>query len=153
MISAMIYKGLSGFELSHKGSLPFLHRLPLLPIHFSSFSSILLSLTVFFSVLTDFLCDAIYRFAKNRFLQFAFPEDDNIPPLGFQLSPHLLVTFLISCYFRHPEIRVGLGHSVILATLMAVPEAAVDKDDRAEFWEDDVRTPWQLLDVYSISKP
>ena len=139
MIATKIDLVQSGFEFRHKGSLPFLYRLPLLSIRFSSFSSILLSLTVIFSVLADFLCDAINRFAKNRFLQFAFPDDDDRPTFRFQLTPNLLVSLLISCYFRHPEISIGLGDSVILATLVAMPETAVDKDDRPVFGEDDVR--------------
>lgn len=143
MIATKIDIVQSGFELCHKGSLPFFHSLSLLPIGFPGLPSILQSLPESLSILADFLGDAINRFVQNRFLQLALPDDDDRPPLGFQLSPHLLVTFLISCYFRNPEIRVGLGHSVILATLMAVPEAAVDKDDGAVFGENDVGRSWK----------
>ena len=44
MIATKIDIVQSGFELCHKGSLPFLHRLPLLPIRFSGLPSILQSL-------------------------------------------------------------------------------------------------------------
>ena len=152
MIATKIDLVQSGFEFRHKGSLPFLYRLPLLSIRFSSFSSILLSLTVIFSVLADFLCDAINRFAKNRFLQFAFPDDDDRPTFRFQLTPNLLVSLLISCYFRHPEISISLGNSVVLAPLMSVPETPVDKDDRAVFGEDDVRGTRKVSIIHPIPK-
>lgn len=139
MIATKIDIVQSGFELRNEGGLSFLLGLPFLSIGFSGLPSILQSLPESLSILADFLGDAINRFVQNRFLQLALPDDDDRPPLGFQLSPHLLVTFLISCYFRNPEIRVGLGHSVILATLMAVPKTTVDKDDRAESGKDDVR--------------
>ena len=139
MIATKIDIVQSGFELCHKGSLPFLHRLPLLPIRFSGLPSILQSLPESLSILADFLCDAINRFVQNRFLQLALPDDDDRPAFRFQLTPHLLVSLLISCYFRHPEISIGLGDSVILAALVAVPETTMHKNHGAVFRENDVR--------------
>lgn len=139
MISWMIYRVLSGFELSHKGSLPFFYRLPLLPIGFSGLPSILQILTESLSILADFLCDAIDRFVKNRFLQFAFPGDEEGPTFRFLLTPNILVSLLISCFFRHPEISISLWNSVVLTPLVSAPETPVDRDDSAVFGEYDVR--------------
>lgn len=138
MISRMIYRVPSGFELSHKGSLPFFYRLPLLPIGFSGLPSILQILTESLSILADFLCDAIDRFVKNRFLQFAFPDDDNRPTFRFQLTPHLLVAFLISCYFQYPKISVGFGDCVVFAPFVSMPETTVDEDSGAVLGENDI---------------
>ena len=138
MIATKIDIVQSGFELCHKGSLPFFHRLPLLPIRFSGLPSILQSLPESLSILADFLCDAINRFVQNRFLQLAFPDDDDRPAFRFQLTPHLLVAFLISCYFRHPEISVCLGDSVILATLVTMPKTTMYKYNGAVFWKNNI---------------
>lgn len=82
----------------------------------------------------------------------ALPYNDDRPAFRFQLTPHLLVSFLISRYFRHPEIRVGLGDSVILATLVAVPEAPVDKDDGAVFGENDVGRSWKASIIHFVAE-
>ena len=85
-------------------------------------------------------------------LQFTFPDDDDSPTLSFQLAPDFLVAFLVAGNLGGPELRVSLGDSVILAVLVAVPEAAVDEDDGAMLGEDDVRGTGETLIVRPVAE-
>ena len=152
MFPTLIAQAISGFELCYKGGFPFLLGLPFLSIDFSALPSIFFGLAISLSILTDFRCDAIYRVVKDRFLQLALPDNDDIPPLGFQLSPNILVSFLIPCHFSHPKLRIGLGDSEILAPLVSVPETTVDEDDSAVLWEDDVGRTRQVSIIHLISE-
>lgn len=46
-----------------------------------------------------------------------------------QLDAFFDVALFVAFYFLFPEWGVALGHYKVLATLVAVPEAAVDEDD------------------------
>ena len=63
----------------------------------------------------------------------ALPDDYDVPALGLQLAPHLLIPLLVAGDLGRPEVCVGLGCCGVLAVLVAVPEAAVDEDDGAVF--------------------
>lgn len=78
---------------------------------------------------------------NDLFLQFALPNNDDSPSFRLQRSPYFLVSLLIPCYFRHPEIGVGLGNSEIFAPLVSMPKTTVDEDDRAVFWKNNVGLP------------
>ena len=134
MIATKIDIVQSGFELCHKGSLPFLHGPPLLPIDFSGLPSILHSSTENLSVLVDFRRDAFNCFVKNRLFQLALPDNDDIPPLGFQLSPHLLVAHLITVNFRHPILRVRFWNMTGSTPLVSMPKTPMHKYDCMIFW-------------------
>ena len=82
------------------------------------------------SIADDFRLYPLYSFVKASILKLAFPDNDDGPSLRLQLAPGLLVPFLIPGYLRCPEVGVGLGHRVELAAFVAVPEAAVNEDDR-----------------------
>ena len=152
MISTMRFRGHSGFELRHKGSLPFLHGLPFLSIGLTALPSIFLGLAVSHSILADFRCDAIGCFVQNRLFQLAFPDNDDKPPLGLQLTPHFLVSFLVTCHFRHPKLRISLGDSVMLTSLVSMPETTMDKDNSAVLGEDNVWGSRKLFNVYAVTK-
>ena len=78
-------------------------------------------------------------FFQNHFLKLALPDNDNIPSFGFQLTPDLLVTFLISGDLGRPESNVGLGHRIKLAPIVTVPKASVDKDNCMVLGKDNIR--------------
>ena len=89
---------------------------------------------------------------KASLLQFALPDNENIPSLGFQLAPGVLVALLVACYLGGPKACIGLGDRVIFAILVAVPETAVDEDDRAVLGEDDVRRAWEAAVVDAVAE-
>lgn len=65
--------------------------------------------------------------------ELAFPYCYAMPShLGKRLL-FLLVSLYVAFYFSLPECSVGLWQAEILAPLVAVPETAVDEDDRAVF--------------------
>ena len=100
----------------------------------------------------DFRGYAVRGVFKPRLFQFTLPDDDDIPALGFQLAPDLLVSLLVSSHLSRPKLSIGLGDSVVLAVLVAVPKAAVDEDDSAVLGKDDIRSSWQPFIVNSIPK-
>ena len=63
-----------------------------------------------------------------------------------------MVTFLIPCNLGGPEISVGLWNSVILAALVAMPEAAVDEDYGVVLGENNVGFTWQALVIHPVAK-
>ncbi len=152
MFSTLIDMALSGFELCYEGGFPFLLGLPFLSIDLTALPSVFLGLTVSLSILADFRCDAIGRSVQNRLFQLALPDNDDIPPLGFQLSPNILVTFLILCDFRHPEIHIGLGDGIVFTPFMAVPETTVDEDDCTVLWENDIGGTRQAFIIHPIAE-
>ena len=62
------------------------------------------------------------------------------------------VAFLILADLVGPEFNVGRWGSVVLATLVSVPEAAVYEYDGAVFRQDDIRSTGESLDIDTISK-
>lgn len=62
------------------------------------------------SVTEDFSLNVGNGFVQNGFLQLTFPDDDEGPALGFQLTPYFLVAFLIAGNLGRPEFCVGLGN-------------------------------------------
>ena len=65
----------------------------------------------------------------------------------------LLVPLPVPCDLRRPEFSVRLGNRVELAVPVAMPEAAMDKDDRAVLGEDDVRFAGQPLIIHPVPEP
>lgn len=61
-------------------------------------------------------------------LQLAFPDGDAMPAHLGQLLLLTLVTGLVALNLLRPEVDIGLRHAEIAASLMTMPEAAIDKD-------------------------
>lgn len=152
MFSTSIDMALSGFEFRQKGGLLFLLGLPFLPIDFSALSSIILGFAVSLSILAYFRRDAIYRIVQNCFFQLALPDNDDVPTLGPQLTPHLLVSLLVAGYLRYPEIHIGLGDGIVFTPFMAVPETTVDEDDCTVLWENDIGGTRQAFIIHPIAE-
>ena len=84
--------------------------------------------------------------------QLAFPNSDAVPA---KLSQQFLVsqvTLFVSCDFCRPEVSVGLWHLKRLATIVTMPEAAIDKDAGAVFPHHEVGMPWQSFVKQAVSK-
>ena len=90
-------------------------------------------------------------FRQQGFLELTFPNYHHTPPLCLQLPPYILVPLLIPLHLRHPEFSVGFGDSVILATLMSMPETAMNKDDCFVFWKNNVGRTRKTLIIYPVS--
>ncbi len=87
-----------------------------------------------------------------RLLQLALPDDDYAPAFSLQLSPDLLIPFLVPCDLGHPELGIGLGDCIILTVLVAMPKTAVHEDNRPELWQYDIRAARKALVVYLVAK-
>lgn len=105
-----------------------------------------------FSVLKDFRRYMVDGFFKGKFLEFAFPDDNNRTTFCFKPTPDFLVPFLVTSDFGRPEVGVGLGDCVELAGFVAVPEAAVDEDYCPVFWKDDIGGAWETFVVHSVAE-
>ncbi len=81
-------------------------------------------------------------FFKVRLFQLTFPYNDDAPTFCLQLSPDFLIPLLVPRDLCHPEFFVGLGDRIILTVFMAMPKAAMHKDDGAVFWKYNVRRTW-----------
>lgn len=83
----------------------------------------------------------------------AFPDAEHAPALRTQFGFVAGVASRVALNLRPPEVDVGFGEPIVLATLMAVPEAAVDKDDGLVFRQHYVRTAWQFADLDAETQP
>ena len=104
------------------------------------------------SIADDFSLNACKSILELGFFKLALPEYDNEPAFGFKLPPRLLITFFVAGDFSGPIISISLWNAIITATVMAMPEAPVDEDDRAVFGQDYIRRAWQVMDISSVSE-
>ena len=66
------------------------------------------------------------------------------PQLGeFQLV--CLVSVFVFLYLAFPEIRIGLGHSELLATFVPMPETAIYENTCAVLPHDEIGMSWQSM--------
>lgn len=139
-------------KLLSKGGFPLFCLPALFLIEGAGFLSVFLSGAKDLTVFPDGRCRCRDGFLKAALFQFAFPDDDDAPTLCLQLAPGVLVTLPVAGYLGGPEVGVGPGDRVILAVLVAVPEAAVDEDDGAVLGEDDVRRAWKAAVVDAVAE-
>lgn len=101
----------------------------------------------------DFSGHAVHRVFEAVFLQLALPDDDDIPALRLQLAPDFLVSLLVPSHLGRPELSVGLGDSVVIAALVAMPEASVYKDNRPVLWQRDIWFSRQISFIDPVAEP
>ena len=85
-------------------------------------------------------------------LQLALPDSDAVPSELGQLFLVALVALFVACDFSTPERRVGFRHFKILASVMPMPETAIDEDAGAVFPHHQVGMPWQPVMKQPIPK-
>jgi hypothetical protein len=68
-----------------------------------------------------------------------------------QLDAFFDVALFVAFYFLFPEWGVALGHYKVLATLVAVPKAAVDEDGCLVFAQYYVGGAGQAFDIYAVA--
>ena len=105
------------------------------------------------AVPADFSGDSVDSLCEMRFIQLALPDDDHCPTQSFQLAPDLLVPLLVARHLRLPELRIGLRHRILLAILVAVPEAPVNEDDSVVFGQNYVRGAGEPFHVSAVTEP
>lgn len=81
----------------------------------------------------------------------SFPDDNCVPAEAAQLDAFFDVALFVAFYFLFPEWDVALGCYKVLAALVAVPEASVDKDDCLVFAQYYVGGTWQAFDIYAVA--
>ena len=114
-----------------------------------TFSSERLVMTAIFE---DFGLNSHDRFVKSAFGKFALPNDDYHPSFCLQFSPNLLVTLLVPGNFGRPEIGVGFWHRIVPASLVAMPEAAVNEDYSPVLGKNDVWRTGETFVIYPIAE-
>lgn len=97
--------------------------------------------------------DTVDGIGQMGLVQFAFPHDDDRPPMGLQLPPDLLIPRLIACHLCRPELRIRLRHRILAAPLVPMPEAPIDKHHRPIPRQHHIRTPRQPPVIHPIPKP
>ncbi|GAA4851186.1 hypothetical protein GCM10023331_39840 [Algivirga pacifica] len=81
----------------------------------------------------------------------AFPYGDYIPPFSKEVNFVVKVIGSITGDFTSPEVSIGSRHFEILAVLMPMPKAAVNKYDRIVFRENNIRFSRQTFSlVFSV---
>lgn len=105
------------------------------------------------TVFEDFGLNSHDRSVKSAFGKFAFPNDDYHPSFCLQFSPNLLVTLLVPGNFGRPEIGVGFWHRIVPASLVAMPEAAVNEDHSPVLGKNDVWRTGETFVIYPIAEP
>ena len=68
-----------------------------------------------------------------------------------QLDAFFDVALFVAFYFLFPEWGVALGHYKVFATLVSVPEAAVDEDGCPVLAQRYVGGAGQALDIYAVA--
>lgn len=119
---------------------------------FSVSSSALLVLLPFGLVLMQFCDDSFHCGVEDFAFQFAFPDGDYAPGEGFEALVVESVTFFVFPDLIHPEVGVGFGNRVVFAAVVAVPETSVDEDDRAVFWQNNIWSAGEGLDIDTKAK-
>lgn len=106
-----------------------------------------------FSVPDNFIGNPLDGFFKVSLFQLALPNDYDAPPFRLQLSPDLLIPFLVPGDFGPPELGVGFGDRIIFTVLVAMPKAAVNKDNCPILWQHDIRFPGKTFIIHPVTKP
>ena len=103
-------------------------------------------------VFKDFRLNSHDCSVESALGQFALPDNDYHPSFCLQLSPNLLVTHLVTGNFGSPEIGVGFWHRIVSASLVAMPETAVNEDYGPVLGKDDVWRARETFVIYPIAE-
>ena len=97
--------------------------------------------------------DTVNGIGKVSLVQFAFPYDDDRPPMSLQLAPDLLIPSLVSLDFRCPELRISLWDGILATPLVSMPKTPMHKYYRPVPRQHHIRTPRQPPIIHPIPKP
>lgn len=71
------------------------------------------------------------------------PDDELSDSSLLKAPPRLSVPLPVACDLRHPEVGVALGHPVVAAAFVAMPETTIYEDRSGVLRKVDVRRTWQ----------
>ena len=74
-----------------------------------------------------------------------------MPAEEAELDAFFYVALFVAFYLLLPELAIALGQYEVFAAFVAVPEAAVDKDDGPVLAQYYVGGAGQALDVYAVA--
>ena len=74
----------------------------------------------------------------KAFLDFAFPDDNDMPASLLQRGLFFFITLDVALEFLRPEFHVGFRHRGDFAAFVAMPETAVDENHRMPFGQNDI---------------
>ena len=83
------------------------------------------------------MCDIVCQRIK-AFLDFAFPDDNDMPTGLLQGGLLLFVASDIAFELLGPEFHVGFWHCGDFAAFMAMPETTIDENHRMPFGQNDI---------------
>lgn len=140
-------------KLFFKGLFTRLLLASLLKVSLSRLAPVIQRKTKGHAIAEDFSFNTADGAGESSLRQFALPDNDDRPSLRLELLPNVLISLLVPCDLCSPKVCIRLWHRIELAVLVAVPEAAVDKDDRAVLGEDDVWFAGQPLVIHPVPEP
>lgn len=85
-------------------------------------------------------------------LDIALPHPYHSPSGKTEVNTVGVVAGYIQGYFLSPEVNVGFGQSIILATLMSMPETTVDEHNSFVILQHNVRRAGQFAVVDTIAQ-
>lgn len=94
---------------------------------------------LFFLAVSYFVIQPFKRLFPGGLLQFALPHHNDLPAHFLQLLLLPCVALDVSFELLIPEFPVGCRSACIPASLMPVPEAAVDEYNGLVLWQHDIR--------------
>ena len=95
--------------------------------------------------------DLLHSGIQFLFGQVALPDDDDLPTGEHQFIIDPCVPSSILLYLGLPELCIGFRQYKQLASLVTVPETAVNKDSRSVLAHDDVRLAGHALDIEPVA--
>ena len=85
-------------------------------------------------------------------LQLTLPHRDAVPSHLCQLPLLFLIPFFVALDLLLPKICIRLRHPEVLAAIMPMPKAAVDKHARSVLTQHNIRMAWQTRIVQPVSE-
>lgn len=101
----------------------------------------------------DFLIEPFESLVTFCFcLDVALPYAYHFPSGKTEINTVGIVAGYVHDYLVPPEVNVGFRQAIILATLVAMPETTVDKNNRLVFLQHNIRRSGQFTVVDTIAQ-
>lgn len=84
--------------------------------------------------------------------EFAFPDDENPPAKGLELSFIRSIACAVAGELHGPESDIGFRHGGTRAAAMLMPEASMHEYDSSVLWQHDVGLPRQSSHIGAESE-
>ena len=95
----------------------------------------------------DIVCQRI-----KAFLDFAFPDDNDMPAGLLQRGLLFFIALDVAFEFLFPEFHVGFRHRGDFAAFMAMPKATIDENHRMPFGQNDIGMAGQFRRMEAVAK-